>query len=156
MDSNSQSIFDELRKNNFPAHINYLKSHITLFHKLPCNESIVQETLRLLTKRKSFPVLISGLKHIGNGVIYTIDSPVLQDMHIQMQHTFKQWLCRQDAQRLQPHITVQNKATNYKSRELFNELTAHYNPFSVEAIGLQAWYYLNGPWELQEEFLFKC
>ncbi len=154
MDAASQFFFDELRKKHFPAHANYLKSHITLFHKLPSNQPIIRETLQLLAKKRSFAVEVSGLKHIGKGVVFVIDSPELQVMHKQLQNTFKRWLTRQDAQKFWPHITVQNKVTNFKSQQLWNELSARHEPFKIKATGLQSWLYLNGAWELQEEFLF--
>lgn len=154
MDPASQDFFDKMRHAHFPSHINYLKAHITLFHKLPSAEGIVSDTVLQHAKTTSFTVEVSGLKHIGNGVVYMLESTKLTDMHRQLQHSFKPFLCRQDAQHLWPHITIQNKVTNYKSQQLYNQLTARFKPFTIKAVGLQAWVYLNGPWKLTEEFLF--
>ncbi|WP_204248378.1 hypothetical protein [Hymenobacter sp. PAMC 26628] len=35
LDTDSQAYFDELRRQHFPAKINYLAAHVTLFHHLP-------------------------------------------------------------------------------------------------------------------------
>lgn len=100
--------FNELRKENFPAHINYMDAHLTLFHNLPSNDPVVTNTLKEFAQMNSFTLRVSMVKHIGNGVVYIVQSSALQRMHLKMQLLFKPWLTRKDAQKLWPHITVQN------------------------------------------------
>ena len=156
MDEKSQDFFNEKRQEHFPAHINYLNAHITLFHKLPSDEALVTDTLSSFAERKIFSLAVTGVKHIGNGVAYKIESETLQELHKSLQISFKPWLVKQDAHKLWPHVTIQNKVTNYKSELLCKSLSETFEPFNINTLGLQAWHYLNGPWSLQQEFLFSA
>ncbi len=155
MDEVSQAFFDVQRAAYFPAYINYLNAHITLFHKLPSDEVFILEPLSLLSRRSDFLMTVSSVKHIGNGVVYTIESDELHELHKKLQVSFKPWLTGKDAQKLWPHITVQNKVTNYKSEQLYKKLSEGFQPFSIMALGFQTWHYLNGPWSMQQEILFS-
>ena len=154
LDSASQEFFSEQRKRYFPAHVNYLDAHLTLFHHLPADEILIDESLESLRQRKSFFMEANEIKNIGKGVVYKIQSPELQQLHKQMQQTFSPFLIPQDKGTLWPHITVQNKVTANKADLLYKELSESFKPFRIEAKGFATWLYLKGPWEKKAEFLF--
>ena len=154
IDTASQDFFSEQRKLYFPAHVNFLDAHLTLFHKLPADDILINETIELLCKRKSFSMEVTGVKNIGKGVVYTIHSSELQELHKQMQLAFSNILIPQDKGKLAPHITVQNKVTANKANVLHQNLSQSFKPFCIQATGIVTWLYLKGPWEKKAEFLF--
>lgn len=154
IDASAQAFFSGQRKLYFPAHINYLDAHLTLFHKLPADDILIDETIELLCKRKSFSMEVTGIKNIGKGVVYTIYSPELQQLHKQMQLDFSNILIPKDKGKLWPHITVQNKVTANKATVLHQALSKSFKPFCIEATGIATWLYLKGPWQKKAEFLF--
>lgn len=156
IDPAAQDFFSAQRKKYFPAHTNYLDAHLTLFHKLPSNNELIDETLAALSKRKPFEMNVAGLKSIGNGVAYSVSSDEVKKLHAQMQQSFDPFLIGKDRQKIWPHITVQNKVTAYKSQVLLKELSESFQPFTMKAIGFATWYYLKGPWEKKAEFLFAA
>ncbi len=60
----------------------------------------------------------------------------------------------QDRQRFEPHVVVQNKVAPAVARELLAELGAGFETFGVEAVGLDVWEYLGGPWGYVETMGF--
>lgn len=155
MDEAHQAMFNALREAHFPAHSNYLDAHITLFHHLPSSVPDVPEALRTMAARPPFPIAVTGIKSIGNGVIFTLESAELSDIHHQLQHLFMPWLKRQDQQPLRPHITVQNKVTAFKASRLLDELIASFAPFDLMATGFRTWHYLGGPWRPADHIPFQ-
>lgn len=155
LDESSQLFFDKLRTTHFPKHINYLKAHCTLFHKLPSSEALMTETLIETARRPSITMNISGIHNIGNGVIYKIDSTELLSVHQSLQRSFAAWLINQDRQSYKPHITIQNKVTAFKAAALYNELSKEFEPFTIKAVGISAWLYLGGPWQHVRDFDFE-
>ena len=97
---------------------------------------------------------VPGLKSIGNGVVYAVESNEVQQLHVQMQQAYNPFLIGQDRQKIWPHITIQNKVTAYKAQTLLKHLSESFEPFTVSATGFATWYYLNGPWQKKAEFFF--
>ena len=149
-----QQFFNELRKTNFPAHANHLDAHITLFHHLPSNAPLIHEQLAAFARHAPIRLLINEIRHLGNGVAFSIESEELQQLHQDMQQTFTAWLNTKDQQRLWPHITIQNKATAFKAQQLFEKLSENFTPFEITATGINTWLYLKGPWKAVETFPF--
>jgi 2'-5' RNA ligase len=147
--------FNALRQLYFPAHANYLDAHITLFHHLPASEPAITAALLDAAERGPLILNVAGIVNFGKGVAYRLVSNELQILHQQLQQTFDPWLIKQDRQVLRPHITVQNKVTAYKAQQLHQTLLQDFSPFEIQAIGLQVWRYLHGPWKAQETFLFR-
>jgi 2'-5' RNA ligase len=154
LDDKTQLLFNRLRKENFPKHINYLDAHCTLFHKLPASEVAIRRVLTAISRRPAFDMTINAVKNIGNGVVYTIVSHELQSLHKSLQESFSAWLTSQDRQPLKPHITIQNKVTAFKALGLYNELKNRFVPFDIKAVGISTFLYLKGPWEHVEDFNF--
>lgn len=155
LDSVHKAVFNALRKAHFPAHSNYLDAHLTLFHHLPSREKIIEDTLKDFSNRQQLMLEVDTVKSIGNGVIFTVASEELQTLHRSMQQIFMPWLKRQDQQVLRPHITIQNKVTEFKATRLLEELQSTFEPFTITATGFSTWYYLGGPWRPAGFFPFK-
>jgi hypothetical protein len=149
-----QQFFNELRKAHFPAHVNYLDAHITLFHHLPSGAPFIHEQLAAFARHTPIKLFVNEIRYLGNGVAYSIESEELLQFHQKMQHTFAAWLNTKDQQILWPHITIQNKATAFKAQQLFEKLSEDFTPFDITATGINTWLYLKGPWKAVETFPF--
>ncbi|WP_347528017.1 hypothetical protein [Mucilaginibacter sp. CAU 1740] len=86
LDEKSQALFNEMRKRHFPPGRNFLKAHLTLFHQLP-SEVETREYFRSLQYR-TFAMKVTGLRHLGAGVAYEIDSGELQEFHRKLSQYF--------------------------------------------------------------------
>ncbi len=153
LDQESQAFFDALRKKHFPVERNYLRAHLTLFHKLP--DSAYTFAVLGEIAHEPFDLQVTGLRHLGAGVAYQIESDALQHLHQALRAAFARDLIPQDKQRFMPHITVQNKVTAAASKELFKELSESFTPFTARATGMDLWIYRGGPWEHKEGFTFE-
>ena len=156
MDERSQEHFDRLRELNFPPERNYLRAHLTLFHKLPGErEAEISAELREICRERELLVLaVTGLRFLGRGVAYELSSPRLSALRQELARSWDPWLGAQDRQGLKPHVTVQNKVSPEQARGLHEELQAAFSPFEVEGLGLSLWRYLGGPWEPAGTYLF--
>lgn len=156
LDNAAQTYFNALRRQHFPPHINYLAAHLTLFHHLPgAGLAAVQAHLQALAAtRHPLALHVAGLRSLGQGVAFSIESDELRDLHRQLQAEFAPHLTPQDRQKLQPHVTIQNKADPTQARQLLATLEADFAPFGAVGTGLHLWAYRGGPWESLAEFGF--
>ena len=154
IDEPSQLFFDKQRTAYFPAHANYVPAHITLFHKLPSDNPVIENGLATFAKHPAFELLITDIMLHNSSVAYSIQSETLQQLHAQMQQTFAPYLIRNDRKILTPHITIQNKVTAYKAYKTHAFLIADFKPFVLQALGYTSWFYVKGYWEKKEEYLF--
>ena len=143
---------DRVRREHFPAERNHLRAHVTLFHALPGarHDEVLAEVVEA-ARRPPFEVRVAGIRLLGRGVAYGLESPDLAALHRQLLTAFSgllgDELTAQDRQRLSPHVTVQNKVAPDRARELYEQLAETFRPWSVRAEGLALWRYLGGPWE---------
>ena len=148
LDDVSQAAFDRLRRAHFAPERNHLAAHVTLFHALPgAAEAEVVADLEDAVRRPAFPVRVRGLRFLGRGVAYDLESPELAALRCGLARPWAPWLTPQDRQRHSPHVTVQNKAAPEQARALLAELSAGFVPYDVTATGLALWRYVGGPWE---------
>ena len=152
LDDVSQQYFDILRAKYFPVERNFLKAHLTLFHKLP--DSVETTTLISALSVAPFDMQMTGLINLGAGVAFRIEAEQLAFLRSQISDDFQEHLSPQDRQGFRGHITVQNKVTPEIARELLAELSKGFSPFQVRALGVDLWYYLGGPWQHKEYFPF--
>ncbi len=155
IDDESQTFFNEKRKQYYPAYANFVDAHITLFHKLPSDKNMVHETMLQLCNTKAFYMQVVGIKNIENFVAYDILSTTLQNIHADMQSVFANMLNEKDREILWPHVTVQNKGTVYKSFKTHEKLLADFKPFNITAIGFTTWFYAKKQWAKKEDYLFS-
>ncbi|MBF2715087.1 2'-5' RNA ligase family protein [Agrobacterium vitis] len=148
--------FERLRQQHFPSDRNFLSAHLTMFHRLPgeYTDRIVETTKDIGQRNGSIAAKVSGVRHLGNGVAYSIESPQLLAVHIELRAAFMPWLGGQDMQKWRPHITVQNKVSRQTAGALYQRLAADFRPVVINITGLDLWRYLGGPWEHQTTTLF--
>jgi hypothetical protein len=152
LDAASQKFFDALRKRYFPAERNYLKAHLTMFHKLP---DAIETIDRLNTLSfQQIELQVTGLINLGAGVAYRLESNALNQLHKTLSAEFCDHLSPQDKQGFRAHITIQNKSNPDAANALLKELSSHFQAFTVRALGLDLWYYLGGPWQHKQYFAF--
>ena len=154
IDPASQVHFNRLREANFPPNLNYIDAHVTLFHTLPEETTVIEEVAVVAASREPFAVNVTGLRSLGKGVAYTLESVPLQAVHRHLATAYAEHLTLQDRQKFQPHLVIQNKATSEAARTLLRDLRASFVPRIVEAIGLTLWHYRGGPWKLARSFSF--
>ncbi|WP_310392251.1 2'-5' RNA ligase family protein [Hymenobacter sp.] len=150
LDATAQAYFNALRRRHFPP------AHLTLFHHLPGAElAAVRELLGAHCRGQApLPLQVTGLRSLGRGVAFTLENAGLRELHRRLQAAFAAHLTPQDQQKLQPHVTVQNKVDAAAARQLLADLRADFAPFEAVGTGLHLWAYRNGPWESLDEFSF--
>ena len=157
LDAKSFALFDRLRRLHFPPERNFIPAHLTLFHHLPGDEAeaIRATLLERCRSQETLRLTASGLRFLGRGVAYALTSPDLIALRADLAKLWADWLKAQDRQRLQPHVTIQNKVGADRARALFEALQAEFSPFTIRGEGLLLWHYLGGPWEAVETFPFR-
>ena len=156
LDGAAQSYFNALRRQHFPARINYLAAHLTLFHHLPGAEhdAVRAQLHSLCQAQPPLPLAVTGLRSLGRGVAFTLENKELRALHRTLQAAFGPWLRPQDQQQLQPHVTIQNKVEPAEAQQLLTDLQADFAPFGAVGTGLHLWAYRQGPWESLAVFPF--
>ncbi len=156
LDERSFAFFDAERRRYFPAARNLIPAHVTLFHHLPgrCLPDIASTLTAIARQHGAFSVAVTALYPLGRGVAYALESSALTHLRAALAERWRPWLTPQDAQRFQPHVTIQNKADPAQARALLKRLAETFTPFTVTAEGLHLWRYLGGPWEPVEAFRF--
>lgn len=154
VDVAAQAHFDALRQRYFPPERNQIPAHLSLFHTLPDTDDMAQILHIEAARQGAFPLSVTGLRSLGKGVAYKLESTTLKSLHARLAELFAEHLSAQDRHPLQPHIVVQNKVTAAAARDLLVELEQRFVPMEVQAVGLDLWHYLGGPWELARTFPF--
>src|SRR3712207_439187 len=107
LDDESFAYFDALRRAHFPPERNHLAAHLTLFHKLPGEqEHAISCTLRATTDRPPVALRVAGLRSLGRGVAFAIESVELATVRVHLAGSWAEWLGAQDRQPFRPHVTV--------------------------------------------------
>lgn len=154
LDDNSQRFFEQQRRQFYPPACNRIPAHLTLFHKLAASAE-VKAAVAASAQRESFSLQVTGLRSLGRGVAYVLESVELQRLRGELAEVFTDQLTAQDRQRFAPHVVVQNKTSPAEAQDLLLRLREQFAPFTVGAIGLDVWNYLDGPWALEENFPFR-
>jgi 2'-5' RNA ligase len=156
LDQEASDYFTGLRDRHFPPERNFLKAHLTLFHKLPQGEALILEALRETCLNQGQMLLeVAGPVSIGNGVAYKIVGEELQRVHRLLQQKWHPFLVPQDKQKLRPHITIQNKVEPAAAKQLLASIEHTFSPFTVTGTGLTLWEYCGGPWKYYKDFRFQ-
>lgn len=156
LDDDAQARFNRLRAEHFPPARNHLAAHVTLFHALPGEQiDVVRADLAAAADREAFDVAVPGLRFLGRGVAFVLESGELTALRARLAAAWEPWLTPQDRQRHAPHVTVQNKVDPTVARALHDRLLAGFVPWTVRARGLGLWRYLGGPWAPVDEQPFR-
>ena len=155
LDEQSQSWFDAMREAYYPPALNRIGAHLSLFHALPGDGSIRHVLSAAAQAQSPFPMRVVAVRSMGRGVMYALEGAPLSMLHRALADEFRTFLTPQDKQPLRPHVVVQNKVEPAEAKALLALLQAGFTPRSVEAVGLDWWEYLGGPWRLLERFQFR-
>ncbi|MBB3945500.1 hypothetical protein GGQ73_001433 [Rhizobium skierniewicense] len=149
--------FAALRAQHFPPDRNFLHAHVTMFHRLPGEyiDAILEVLRTVAGSTGQIEASVNGVRHLGFGVAFTIDSAELQVARTQLKNHFSHWLNPQDTQPWRPHITVQNKVSKAAADTLFHELKHDFEPRQLRISGFDLWAYLGGPWRLEASLGFE-
>lgn len=154
MAPSAQAYFNDLRTKHFPAERNYLDAHLTLFHALPDEPWVVTDLEMMVEKQQPFEVTAQRLVSLGRGTAFKIESAALPVLHQTLQKRWFDFLTKQDQQKRNFHITIQNKVEPQEAKRLQAELVPDFTPFSFTIQGIELWHYLGGPWAFYKRILF--
>src|SRR4051794_8899864 len=101
LDASSTAHFEALRQEHFPPERNLVPVHLTLFHHLPGDQiaDIVAETTAACRERAAFPIAATGLRFLGRGVAYTVESAELTTLRASLARAWAPWLTPRTASR---------------------------------------------------------
>lgn len=155
-DPDSAEMFQRLRRQHFPARLNIVPAHLTLFHQLPGAErdEVELDLSRPCAETAPVRFAVSGVRFLGRGVAMDVESLGLIALRRQLAQGWIRWLVPQDRQPFKPHVTVQNKVDPAAARALHQRLEAQWEPMAGRIVGLDLWNYRGGPWEMARQFTF--
>ena len=133
-----------------------MPAHLTLFHALPGDRLplVSRDLAAICTRQRRFRLTATGYRSLGHGTALAFSSPELISLRQRLAREWRDDLTAQDAARIAPHVTIQNKVSPREAQALLRELSAEFRPFAVRAEGLLLWHYLGGPWDLVRRFGF--
>jgi 2'-5' RNA ligase len=155
-DEESFGRLDALRRAHFPAHLNRIPAHATLFHHLPGEEegAVAMTLARACAERAPSAARLAGLMPLGRGVAVRLEAEEVAELRAALAREWDGWLRPQDRQPWRPHVTVQNKVSPEAARDTLARLGAQFVPWEARAEGLLLWRYRGGPWEAAGRFPF--
>ncbi|MGF9756273.1 2'-5' RNA ligase family protein [Microvirga sp. 0TCS3.31] len=158
LDERSFAFFDAQRRRYFPPERNFIPAHLTLFHALPGEQlaNIRNDIEAAISDQQPFTLDVTGLRSLGRGVAYTLESSELGKMRCHLALRWNNWLKPQDRQNHNPHVTVQNKVDPTQVRALMEDLSETFEPFQATGAALDLWWYRGGPWEKVQTFHFAA
>jgi hypothetical protein len=137
------------RRALFPAHLNRVPAHVTLFHHLP-GEAEAEVLGRLRAEAGAtpvHPVRVTEPYPLGRGVAYRLQAPEAAALRARLAAAWEAWLTPQDRQPWRPHVTVQNKVAPEEARATLARIREAWEPWEARGEGLRLWRYRGGPWE---------
>lgn len=148
-DPASMARFEALRRAHYPAPINRVPAHISLFHHLPGSEvEAVIDRLKFTARHHPAPeVEVAGLRSLGKGVALTLHGDGLAAIRAELADAWAPLLIPQDRQGWRGHVTIQNKVDPSLARKTLAALSATFEPWTARIVGIDVWRYLGGPWE---------
>ena len=147
---------DAQRRQYFPPERNQLRAHLTMFHHLP--PSLEREIMIALKDeaRDAVPsARLAGLINLGGGVAYRIESEGLAAIRARLADRFAGCLTPQDAAGWRAHVTIQNKVPPAEARKLITALETGFVSRPLSIVGLFAYRYRGGPWEMIGSVRFR-
>ena len=147
---------DALRRSHYPADVNRVPAHLTMFHALPPSaEAEVRTRLADAARGPAPRATIEGLMDLGGGVAFRIVSPDLDRIREGLAHDLHGLLGAQDAGGWRPHVTIQNKVAPKVARALIANLQRDFQPRPLGIAGLGLHRYLGGPRETIGTWAFR-
>lgn len=145
----AQAYFETLRRAHYPAALNRVPAHVSLFHQLPGRElAAIRGRLKSLCGQLPPPAVeVTGLKLLGYGVAFKLRAPELDDLRAELAQGWEGLLIPQDRGGFAGHVTVQNKVTPAAAKATLAGLARGFEPFATRVVAVGVWRYLDGPWE---------
>ena len=147
LDSLSFERLNALRRLHFPRERNFLAAHLTLLHTVSAEQLRRLQPALFSIPHHPLALRFTGLRFLGGGVAYAIESPALTHFRRQLMEELGGPFTRQDSQSFRPHVTVQNKVDAAVAKHTFALLSASFEGWEGEGMGLLIWRYCGGPWE---------
>jgi 2'-5' RNA ligase len=144
MDEVSFARLDVLRTRYFPADINSLPAHLTLFYALTDEQVSRLPAAGTGPADRSIPLKFVRPILIGHGVAIEVAGGELSNLHVRLTGVLGHGLTRQDRQTFRPHVTIQNKVTREAAMETFLAVRQSFSAWAGHGIGLDIWRYLDG------------
>jgi hypothetical protein len=147
---------DALRRSHYPADLNHVAAHLTMFHSLPpSSEEEVSRRLGRAAVRPPPKAWIEGVMDLGGGVAFRVVSPELDRLREDLAEELHGLLAAQDSGGWRPHITIQNKVAPKVARALKAAIERGFvrRPLALRGLGLHI--YCGGPWETIAVFPFR-
>lgn len=137
----------QLRREHYPAELNRVPAHLTLFHHLPPSlESELSSRLSAAVAAPPPGAMIAGIADLGQGTAFRVESAALIEIREKLAEAFHGLLTPQDAAPWWPHITIQNKVARPEAKALQRQIAATFAPRPLAIRALGTWRYLDGPW----------
>lgn len=148
LDDASFKALNGLRRRHFPAGLNVVPAHVSLFHHLPGDqiETLLEIIDELCLRQTSFDLERATPVFLGRGVAIRFEAKALSSIHAELARRWIAWLTPQDRQAFRAHVTIQNKVEPAKARALYETMRDVEVP-DCRVEGLDVWRYLGGPWE---------
>ena len=157
IESDDLDVFNRLRQRLFPAHLNKLTAHLTLFHHIPPAErqSFIAAAKAYARELAAVKASVKPPYPLGRGVAYEIECQSLSDLRLQLRNDYLPHLSSQDSARgKRLHITVQNKVSASEANTTLHALRESYESREIGIRGLQFFRYDGGPWTWLDECTF--
>jgi hypothetical protein len=145
-----------LRRAHYPAELNRVPVHLTMFQGLP--PSAVEEVKQRLALHAAGPPprsTIAGLVNLSGGVAFRVVSDELETIRDAVADHFHGLLCAPDAAGWRPHVTIQNKVAPKQAKALLDRLERDFRPRPLGIAGLSVHRYRGGPWETLATYRFR-
>jgi len=145
-----------LRRAHYPADLNRVPVHLTMFQGLP--PSAIDDVKHQLSLHSAGPpprASIAGLMNLTGGVAYRVVSDDLEAIRDAIADHFHGMLCAPDASGWRPHITIQNKVSAKQANALIAELERGSFPRPLGIAGMSVHRYRGGPWETIGSYSFR-
>jgi hypothetical protein len=145
-----------LRRAHYPAELNRVPVHLTMFQGLP--PSAVEEVSHQLALHSTGPpprAMVTGLMNLTTGVAFRVVSDELETIRDSIADHFHGLLCAPDAAGWRPHVTIQNKVAPKQAKALLDELERGFRPRPLGIAGLGLHRYRGGPWEAIARYPFR-
>ncbi len=157
LDAHSARTLEALRQRYFPAALNRVPAHLTLFHHLPGEDlrAVSERIAALSSAHRALPFGIEGTRFLGRGVALEVTCPPLVALREALAADWRDRLTAQDRQGYRPHVTIQNKVTPAEARTT-QERLLDVLPIAGELQGLRLWHYRGGPWDEAGRFAFAA
>ena len=137
-----------MRRTHYPAELNRVPAHLTLFRHLPPSlEGELSGRLAAATAAPPPRAEIVGIMDLGEGTALRVESEALAEIREGLADAFHGLLMPQDQAPWRPHVTIQNKVESPRRDALQQQLRAGFEPRPLAIRALASWRYLGGPWE---------